>query len=180
MVENYTCLFNHRTNVWKPWYFTLTWRGSPLESDVYRRQILTTKGDPRAVRVKYQGFQTFVLWLNKHVWFSTTWSCGSRKRDTTLREWKYKYDNLSGIGLRLLLIWNILLCVASVWSVNLVTCHSGNAVSPYHVYFSSSSWSESRFSWPFTLWTTLTEKDWMQFTARERPSFKIAGIIFFN
>ena len=30
----------------------LTVRRSTLESDVYRRQILTTKVDPRAVRVK--------------------------------------------------------------------------------------------------------------------------------
>ena len=31
--------------------FTLTVRGSTLESDVCRRQILTPKVDPRAVRV---------------------------------------------------------------------------------------------------------------------------------
>ena len=31
--------------------FPFTVRGSPLESDVYRRQILTSKVDPRAERV---------------------------------------------------------------------------------------------------------------------------------
>ena len=31
--------------------FTLTARGLTLESDVYRRQILTTKVDPRTVKV---------------------------------------------------------------------------------------------------------------------------------
>ena len=32
--------------------FTVTARGLTSESDVYRRQILTSKVDPRAVRVK--------------------------------------------------------------------------------------------------------------------------------
>ena len=35
------------------------------ESDVYRRQILTTKVDPRAVRVKHENLQMFGLKLNK-------------------------------------------------------------------------------------------------------------------
>ena len=38
--------------------FDLTGRGS--ESDVYRRQILTTKVDPRAVRVMYEGHK--IVW----------------------------------------------------------------------------------------------------------------------
>ena len=48
--------------------FTLTVSYYPLqssESDVYRRQILTTKVDPRAVRVK--GTNSYVFHLGHHI-----------------------------------------------------------------------------------------------------------------
>ena len=44
--------------------FTFTARGSTLESD-YRRPILTTKVDPRSVRVKHQEWHMFDFKLNK-------------------------------------------------------------------------------------------------------------------
>ena len=44
--------------------FTLNSAGSTL--DVYKRQILTSKVDPRAVRVNYQTFGLFFLWFSHH------------------------------------------------------------------------------------------------------------------
>ena len=44
--------------------FTLTVRGSTLESGIYRRQILTTKVDPRTVRVKYSDGLTSITRQN--------------------------------------------------------------------------------------------------------------------
>ena len=43
--------------------FTLT--AQRAKSDVYRRQILTTKVNPSAVKVKHEDLQVFVLTLNK-------------------------------------------------------------------------------------------------------------------
>ena len=36
--------------------------------------------------------------------FSLTWSCGSRQRDTTSSEWKFRLNNLAVKGLNLLLL----------------------------------------------------------------------------
>ena len=38
------------------------------------------------------------IWSNMNN-FSLTWSCGSRQRDTTSSEWKFKLDNLAAKGL---------------------------------------------------------------------------------
>ena len=58
----------------------------------------------KMLKIKYdinqQYLKTVDLHFVKSEWFSLTWSCGSRQRDTTLSGWKFKLNNLAAKGLR--------------------------------------------------------------------------------
>ena len=49
--------------------------------------------------INQQYLKTVDLHFVKSEWFSLTWSCGSRQRDTTLSEWKFRLNNLAVKGL---------------------------------------------------------------------------------
>ena len=50
--------------------------------------------------IKRQDLKRVTLYFVKSEWFSLTWSCGSRQRDTTSSGWKFKLNNLAVKGLK--------------------------------------------------------------------------------
>ena len=50
--------------------------------------------------INQQDLKRADLHFVKSEWFSLTWSCGSRKRDTTSSGWKFKLNNLAVKGLK--------------------------------------------------------------------------------
>ena len=49
--------------------------------------------------INQQDLKRVDLHFVKSEWFSLTWSCGSRQRDTTSSEWKFRLNNLAVNGL---------------------------------------------------------------------------------
>ena len=50
--------------------------------------------------INQQDLKRVDLYFGKSEYFSLTWSCGSRQRDTTSSGWKFKLNNLAVKGLK--------------------------------------------------------------------------------
>ena len=71
--------------------------------------------------INQQDLKTVDLHFVKSEWFSLTWSCGSRQRDTTSSGWKFKLNNLAVKGLTLYPADHDYCRFYSVWLVDQIT-----------------------------------------------------------